>query len=799
MGGCFVSALDGFYSTWNKARETLGVGTPVDGSQHDGSSQLLRMKGMVESAAQHDGWQGKGAEAYAAANKEHASVYQKLADLDKKMAAEITNAANIVTNGRTQLDTTKSWVDSAVDSLPKSLSSQAREQSLIPIANKGITEVNNTVKNANGDMLRIGFRITDIKNEYDDLSKNQKFGPGEKKGAGDGEKKNENSREPRSLADMGLPENASERGEWDGNALAAQADLPPDQRDPKVLDRVADQLPHSPLSADQLKALADGKEVTNVPKDTLDYYREFYDRAGKDGLLALDRHLESKEAAGDTQAGSQRDRLANGLTVLSNEKVVEHNPDGSESWRGGYYELPSDVRELIESRRTDPLPIDGQNPVSPLEQHFADVSQLGELLGEANPGYQPGTDLGTELYLKAADMVEPAGNQLPVAGTSWEEYQGAASSFADIAGRNNDASAAIWSGQGEHLPIGYDREHTVRTLIGEDWSKVGGGTGAATLLDWITEDSQRGIGDPIGDRARLAMTEIPDLLAPGPDDPVYSTMRDAFARNDAISTEMSQLLAAHTDSLAAPGSQQGFAESKIDALGRPVFGAADADRLLELGSYSEEGRVTLAAAAETARIGELEAALRNDPGNLHAQLANSAAGDLSGRIDQAMLAAVDHQNDVLQSDLEANDEVYRAKLLGAEIAGVATGELTGKIPHADIAADVTGVDPGETVENTIKKWIDKPEYEAIKIPEPADLEAASTRQAQQAIVEAAHRAGQLPAVLNPNGQPIDVAQLATGSREYDELQKYLIGRGLTQYVMDYGQSYSDAVKSDDDE
>lgn len=172
-----MSALDGFYSTWNKARATFGVGTPVDGSQHDGSSQLLRMKGMVESAAQHDGWQGKGAEAYAAANKQHAAVYQKLADLDKKMAAEVTNAANIVTNGRTQLDTTKSWVDSAVKSLPASLSSQAREQSLIPIANKGITEVNNTVKNANGDMLRIGFRITDIKNEYDDLSKNQKFGP----------------------------------------------------------------------------------------------------------------------------------------------------------------------------------------------------------------------------------------------------------------------------------------------------------------------------------------------------------------------------------------------------------------------------------------------------------------------------------------------------------------------------------------------------------------------------------------------------------------------------------------------
>ncbi len=172
-----MGALDGFYSTWNKARETFGVGTPVDGSQHDGSSQLLKMKGMVESAQPDNRWQGSGSEAYAAANKEHAGVYGKLAELDKKMAAEITNAANIVTNGRNQLDTTKSWVDSAANSLPSSLSAQAREKSLIPIAKEGITQVNNTVSTANGDMLKIGFRVTDIKNQYDEL-KNQKLGPG---------------------------------------------------------------------------------------------------------------------------------------------------------------------------------------------------------------------------------------------------------------------------------------------------------------------------------------------------------------------------------------------------------------------------------------------------------------------------------------------------------------------------------------------------------------------------------------------------------------------------------------------
>ncbi|UBV14562.1 alpha/beta hydrolase [Mycolicibacterium fortuitum] len=171
-----MSALDGFYATWYRARETFGVGTPPDGSQHDGSSQLLRMKGMVESAAKHDGWQGTGADAYAAANKEHANVYGRLAELDKLMAAEVTNAANIVTTGRDQLDATKSWVESAVSSLPGGLSAQARETSLIPIAKEGITRVNNTIGTANGGMLKIGFRLTELKNEFDELQ-NQKYGP----------------------------------------------------------------------------------------------------------------------------------------------------------------------------------------------------------------------------------------------------------------------------------------------------------------------------------------------------------------------------------------------------------------------------------------------------------------------------------------------------------------------------------------------------------------------------------------------------------------------------------------------
>ncbi|MBU8827897.1 hypothetical protein [Mycolicibacterium goodii] len=49
-----MGALDGFYSTWNKARETFGQGVPTDGSQFDHSSELLNMKASVEAAAPDD-------------------------------------------------------------------------------------------------------------------------------------------------------------------------------------------------------------------------------------------------------------------------------------------------------------------------------------------------------------------------------------------------------------------------------------------------------------------------------------------------------------------------------------------------------------------------------------------------------------------------------------------------------------------------------------------------------------------------------------------------------------------------
>ncbi|AKS30747.1 EspA/EspE family type VII secretion system effector [Mycolicibacterium goodii] len=784
-----MSVLDGFYSTLSKARQTFGEGPPNDGAEFDQSSQLLQMKASVEAAAPDDRWQGSGADAYAAANKEHAAVYEKLADLDRRMAAEVKNAAGVVSSGRQDLDSPANWVNSAVQSLPPT-SEQDRERKLLPIAREGISQVNGIVQSATAQMVEIKGRITGLKGEYESLS-NQKFAPG---GDKSDEDKNEKDGDVQSV--MGDDADKDERdGKADGEALAEQANLPPAHRDPAVLDEVAANLPESPLTAEQMAALAAGEEVNDVPKETLDYYRDFYNAAGKDGLLLLDRHLESQEADGNAEAGAQRDRLANGLTLTSNEKVVELNPDGSVAARGGYDQLPPDLREMLEVRRADPA-YPGWETLGPTEaknQHVADVVQFSELIGEANPGYQPGTQLGAEMYLKSADMVENSTGGWGMTDTAPESYERAASSLAEVAGRNNESSYKIWSGDG--MPEGYDPKETVRTLIGHDWSQSGGGgSGAATVLDWITEDSQRPVGDAIGDRARQAFVDLPDYLAPSDTDPVWDSQRDAFARNPAISTEMSQLLASHTNSLVAPGQQNGFVETRIDPEGYPRISADDANRLLELGSYSEEGRATLTTAAEHARIEELEAAMRNHPGILSEYVANSPAGALSGRIDNAMTEAITNQNEVLQQDVVAKDAVYRAKVAGAELAGTLADELTPKIPRVGEVIGYTGLDPGGIVESSIKHFIDTPEYQAIVVPDDDILMAKSNLQAQQAVLEAAMKAGELPDELKHGNSPVQISELGPGSREYQIVQKYLIERGLAQYVTDYAQSYSIALK-----
>ncbi|MFD3040419.1 TPR repeat region-containing protein [Mycolicibacterium senegalense] len=347
-----MSALDGFYSTWNKARETFGVGTPTDGSQHDGSSQLLRMKGMIDSAAKHDGWQGTGADAYAAANKEHASVYSKLAELDKQMAAEVTNAANIVTTGRAQLDNTKSWVDSAVNVVPTSLSAADREKYFIPIAKEGITQVNNTVSTANGQMLQIGFRVTDIKKQYEELT-NQKFGPGEKKGE-----------EAHALP----PEEQAEK-DVEATLNGKGADGPADRVD-EVLSSIKPGEPLTPLQDAYLSKMQQHQKGMSVEE-----------------LTTAEQRL-----------GDNKNVIADSWQLMSN-KDVEFSGAGQDK-HGSAAQLPDSVQDALKNAAftsTDEYE-------SPTLANAGKLEAIADIVKDGNPEFQKGTELDRQI-IKAADEI----------------------------------------------------------------------------------------------------------------------------------------------------------------------------------------------------------------------------------------------------------------------------------------------------------------------------------------------------------------------------------------------------------
>ncbi|MFI6867321.1 hypothetical protein [Nocardia sp. NPDC050406] len=581
---------------------------------------------------------------------------------------------------------------------------------------------------------------------------------------------------------------AGERGREDGRALAEWADGPTPDQDPAVLARVAGQLPDHPLTDAQLRTLASGGEVDTLPRQVQDYYRAFYNAAGKDGVLALSEYLKDQEESGSTVAASQRDTLANGLAVISNEDIgTGRTPDGKLIGAGSYQDLPADIRELIEARRTDPDPIDPATPGGPLvalQKQWQDTNALASLLAETNPGYEPGTELGTQLYLKSADMVQDQYNP-PDLGRDT-----AAGAFTEFAGRNNDAAHRIWTGDG--MPHDYDAKETVRTLTGHDWSNSDKGRGAATLIDRITEEARLPLDDPRGMRGREALAGLGTMLCPDDKgDTVWAEQKDSFARNPELATAVGKAVAGNLDAVSGTVWTTGFPENSVMPDGRVSWQAEEANRLLQLGSYSEEGRLNITTAVEQHRTAELTQLMREHPDQLPNALALSDAGALSGRVDNAMWDALIHQDQLKgQEALNPTDALYQAKMLGASIAGQLADEAVGKIPHADIGTGALDLEVGDAVEGKVQEWLGKPEYEFMERPSEAVLKSEATDNAHQAILNAAYATGTLPPTLRTDDGPLDMATIRRNSLAQNDFTSFLTTTGLGQYVTDYCQSYA---------
>ena len=125
-----MGVLDGFLSTWSKARETFGQGVPQTGEQFDQSGQLRQMQTTVQSAAPGSRWIGAAASAYDTANANHGKVFGELATLDQRLSAKVTESAHVVSTGRQNLDTVRQWV---LDAAATVSDGKTRKQMLMPI------------------------------------------------------------------------------------------------------------------------------------------------------------------------------------------------------------------------------------------------------------------------------------------------------------------------------------------------------------------------------------------------------------------------------------------------------------------------------------------------------------------------------------------------------------------------------------------------------------------------------------------------------------------------------------------
>lgn len=586
-------------------------------------------------------------------------------------------------------------------------------------------------------------------------------------------------------APTAAPSDSAGLGKEDGQALADWASTKEHERDPAVLDRIARQLPPQPLTQEQLRILSEGGEVDSLPPAVQEYYRNLYQTAGKDGMLGLMEHLRTQEEAGNTVAAAQRDSLANGFMIISNEDLgTGRNPDGTLANAGSYQNVPQGLRDLIEARRTDPDPIDPNVPGGPvvaLQEQWKDTHELASLLGQANPGYEPGTELGTQLYLKSSDMIQDQYHP--------DGRDEAAASFLDIAGRNDDSSHKIWTGEG--MPEGYKPEETVRNLLNYDWSESDNGRGASMLIDRITDESKLPPDDPRGERGRQALAGLGEMLAPEKDNGAWENSKKSFAANPEIATAVSQAVSANLGAVSMPGQADGYTESDVLPGGQVVWNAEEANRLMQLGSYSEEGRLTLTTAVEQHRLDELTRAMRDYPGAPANALAGSDAATLSGRLDNAMWDALIHQDQIKGEAVEnPTTAMYQAKMAGAAIAGQLADQAVGKIPHADIATGVTGVEVGDAVTNQVQQWLGKPEYDYMERPSEAVLRAEATGHAHQSILTAAYSSGQLPPILQNGGQPFDLAAIREDPIKNRAFLDFLATQGLNQYITDYSQSYS---------
>lgn len=595
------------------------------------------------------------------------------------------------------------------------------------------------------------------------------------------------------------------------------------RNDEAAIDRITAQLPQPVLSQFEIDQLARGEEVTTLPASTQDYYRAFFDSAGKDGILGLNEQLQNREKAGDPIAAVQRDNLANSVLAVSNEKVKSSN--GSP---GSYDDLPPDLQTLISGRPSEYV---GDTPMSgpELADHYAEVGEFADLLDQSSPGMQPGHQLGVELGRQSEgilDFLNTADGKLPPGfdEETPDQMRESAQQLLGVGTRNDDASYSLLTGKDmperpdlgpDYKPGKFDADDFRNAIFREEWPDDG--KSAAGLMDWIAEDSNKP-GEE-GDRARQTLTDLPDYFAPmsGPSDLSVSERSElktegdqtsyeknvrAFAENPALADSLANIMGNNIDGYITPRGKESAVVGDEVALG-----TTDADRLLFLSSQSEGGRLVLEVSRQAYETDLISRALIEGNGDPQRWLDiyGSNLGDLNARHTSAITNALTFQaQENIDEHNNAAQETYENRQKAGDIVKSAvldTFDPGGKGPLGAVAGPVYEVLKEQGYEGVMEKWNPEPTPKQVQSPDVTQITADTTERMRQEVVNSLYEQGKLPEhgydaegrrvdFIGPDGRPVD---LDSKTSQNQALNDVLNQAGLLGFVTDYSRNYSTAA------
>ncbi|MEN4475554.1 EspA/EspE family type VII secretion system effector [Mycolicibacterium cosmeticum] len=393
-----MSVLDAFLSTWSKARETFGTGTPQSGERFDQSASLRQMQSTVETAAPGSKWTGSAANAYGAVNTDHAKVFAQLAVLDQRLGAHVTESAQVVANGRQTLDGIKKWVLDAAAQVPPG---KNRDRDLVPIVREGLSRISNVVSTSNTELNTIAGKIRGLGSEWDKLSTDQKFGGGPKEGTGDFKGVKGDGE-----ATTGKDKPPSETGAEDSEALQ-NGQLTPEQR-----ERLNQ---NTTLTPEQQAALHNGN--LTLPPDQMSYLQGF-SRAFGDKTPAEIKAIMDK-------SGADGGRVADVFQLASNPHITTglpqtEPPSIDRPASGGKYALPDGVQKVLDGpAMTQPMSSgvfeDGRwvvppEPTGPL-QPTQGLNDLANVMQQGNSSLQQGSALDAGMMAKSQEMLDISNRQ----------------------------------------------------------------------------------------------------------------------------------------------------------------------------------------------------------------------------------------------------------------------------------------------------------------------------------------------------------------------------------------------------